>query len=253
MNWLDILLLIIIAASVAGSFRKGLSREIIHLASVVLALLSACWFYGTVGSYLTSYLSSPQIANFIGFALVFAAVIALGHAVSYVVGRFLKITGLSIFDHLLGAVFGALRGALISVALIMAIMVFFSAGHRPDSVVNSRIAPYVVEVARAFAAMAPHELKEGFRKSYGEVKAAWEGAVKRGSRVVPCPPNKFFASICEPRTRFEQRGVSPRAARSAVRGEPSHCGASRSFHRAPNQAVTGLDPGWNHIQNERQI
>jgi len=185
MNWLDILLLIIIAASVAGSFRKGLSREIIGLVSVVLALLLACWFYGSAGLYLTPYLSSRQLANFIGFALVFVGVITLGHAVGYVVGRFLKITGLSIFDHLLGAVFGVVRGALMSVALIMAIMAFSPADHRPDSVVKSRIAPYVVEVARAFAAMAPHELKEGFQKSYGDVKAAWEGAVKRESRADP--------------------------------------------------------------------
>ena len=186
MNWLDILLLIVIAASVAGSFRRGLSREIIHLASVVLALLLACWFYAYAGSYFAPYLSSRQLANFIGFALVFVAVIAVGHAVSYVVGRFLKITGLSIFDHLLGAAFGVLRGVLISVALIMAIMAFSPAGQRPDSVVNSRIAPYVMGAARAFAAMAPHELKEGFQKSYGDVKAAWEGAAKRGSWVSGC-------------------------------------------------------------------
>jgi membrane protein required for colicin V production len=185
MNWLDILVLIIIAASVAGSFRKGLSREIIHLASVVLALFLACWFYGAAGSYLAPYLSSRQLANFFGFVIVLFAVIVLGHAVSSVVGRFLKITGLSFFDHLLGAAFGVVRGVLISVALIMAIMAFSPTNHRPDSVVNSRIAPYAVEAARAFAAMAPHELKEGFQKSYGDVKAAWEGAVKRGSRVDP--------------------------------------------------------------------
>ena len=77
---------------------------------------------------LAPYLSSRGLANFAGFLLVFCGVLLAGHLVSYVVGKFLKVTGLSIFDHLLGAVFGALRGLLISVALIMAIMAF-SQGH----------------------------------------------------------------------------------------------------------------------------
>jgi membrane protein required for colicin V production len=182
MNWLDVVLLAILAASVAMSFRKGLSREIIGLASVVLAILMGIWFYGTAGALLTPYLSSRALANFAGFLLVFCGVMLAGHLVSYIVGRFLKVTGLSIFDHLLGAVFGALRGLLISVALIMAIMAISQGDKPPSSVVNSRTAPYMVDAARAFAAMAPHELKEGFRKTYGLVKAAWEKALEEGIR-----------------------------------------------------------------------
>ena len=42
------------------------------------------------------------------------------------------------------------------------------------------MAPYVVDAARLFVAMAPHELKEGFRKTYAQVKAAWENALRKG-------------------------------------------------------------------------
>jgi membrane protein required for colicin V production len=182
MNWLDVVLLVIFAASVAMSFRKGLSREVIGLASVVLAIVLGIWFYGTAGAFLVPYLSSRALANFAGFLLVFCGVLLAGHLVSYVVGRFLKVTGLSIFDHLFGTVFGAVRGILISVALIMAIMAFSQGDKPPSSVVQSRTAPYMVDAARAFAAMAPHELKEGFRKTYALVKSAWEKALEEGIR-----------------------------------------------------------------------
>jgi membrane protein required for colicin V production len=178
MNWLDVIVLAILAVSVALSFRKGLTREVVGLASVVLAILLGIWFYGTAGALLLPYLSSRALANFAGFLLVFGGVMLVGHLVSYVVGRFLKVTGLSIFDHLLGACFGALRGILIAVALIMAIMAFSQGDKPPSSVVNSRTAPYVVDAARAFAALAPHELKEGFRKTYGMVKTAWGKALE---------------------------------------------------------------------------
>ena len=54
MNWLDVIVLLIVAASVFTSFRKGLSREIIGLVSVVLALMLGIWFYGTAGAFLAS-------------------------------------------------------------------------------------------------------------------------------------------------------------------------------------------------------
>ena len=182
MNWLDVVVLAILAVSVALSFRKGLSREVIGLASVVLAILLGIWFYGTAGSLLAPYLSSHGLANFAGFLLVFCGVMLLGHLVSYTVGKFLKVTGLSIFDHLLGAVFGALRGILIAVALIMAIMAFSQGDKPPSSVVHSCTAPYVVDAARGFAALAPRELKDGFRKTYGLVKSAWGKALDQGIR-----------------------------------------------------------------------
>ncbi|MBZ5622461.1 MAG: CvpA family protein [Acidobacteriia bacterium] len=185
MNWLDAVLLVILAVSVLTSFRKGLSREVIGLAAVVLALLFGIWFYGPVGSLVLPYLSSRSAANFAGFILVFFGVVLLGSVVSYVVGRFLRVTGLSIFDHALGAVFGVVRGTLIAVALIMGIMAFSPGDKPPESVVNSRMAPYEVDAARVIVSMAPHELREGFRKTYAQVKTAWDHALEKGIRSVP--------------------------------------------------------------------
>jgi membrane protein required for colicin V production len=111
----------------------------------------------------------------------------VGGLVSLVVGRFLSVTGLSIFDHLLGAVFGLVRGVLIGVALVMGIMAFSSAS---GPVVHSRLAPYVVEAAHVVSKMAPHEVREGFRKTYAEVKSAWGKTLEDGIRKLPRPEKK---------------------------------------------------------------
>jgi membrane protein required for colicin V production len=182
MNWLDIVLLIIVAASVITSFRKGLSREVIGLASVVIALVAGTWFYGTVGSFFAPYTSSRALANFAGFFVVFCVVALLGSLVSFAAGKFLKVTGLSFFDHLLGAGFGVVRAAVIGVALVMGIMAFSPGPKAPDVVVHSRLAPYAAAGARVFAAMAPNELKEGFRKTYAQVRSAWGKAIEKGTQ-----------------------------------------------------------------------
>jgi len=185
MNWLDIVLLLILAWSIATSLRNGLTREILGLATVVLALLLSLWFYGTAGGYLAPYASSRSLANLAGFLVVFAAVMLLGSLVGFVLGKLLKVTGLSIVDHLLGAAFGAVRGTLIAVVLIMAIMAFSSGDRPPDSVVRSRFAPYVTGAAHVLASIAPHELKEGFRRTYGQVKAAWGDVIDKGLGSAP--------------------------------------------------------------------
>ena len=185
MNWLDIVLLVIVAASMLTSLRKGLSREIIGLVATILAIVLGIWFYGIAGAWFEPYLSSRAAAHFAGFVLVFVGVLLLGVAVSAAVGKFLKATGLSLFDHVLGAVFGLARGVLVAIALVMGIMAFSATGNPPKSVVESRTAPYVVDAARLIASMAPHELREGFRKSYAQVKSAWEKTLEDGIRKLP--------------------------------------------------------------------
>jgi membrane protein required for colicin V production len=182
MNWLDILILAIVAVSVLTSLRKGFSREIIGLVAVVLALLLGFWFYGIPAAYLAPYLSTQGIANFAGFFVVFCFILALGAVAGAVAGRFLKATGLSFFDRLLGAGFGLIRGTLIALALVTGLMAFSQKNAPPEAIVQSKCAPYVTGAADVVAAMAPHELKEGFRKTYAQVKAAWQGAVQRGQQ-----------------------------------------------------------------------
>jgi membrane protein required for colicin V production len=187
MNWLDVVLLIALAASVISSFRKGLTREVIGLVSVLLALVLGAWLYGSAGSFLLPYVSSRWVANFVGFMIMFGGVMLAGAVVSFTAGKMLKFTGLSVFDHMLGAGFGVVRGVLISTALVMAIMAFSPDGDPPSSVVRSRLAPYVVDTARVFAAMAPRELKDGFRRTYSQVKGVWANAVNRGLSSVNNP------------------------------------------------------------------
>lgn len=188
MNWLDVVLLILMLLSVVAAFRKGLTREIVGLISCLAALVLGAWFYGMVGGVLEPYVSSRGVANFCGFLIVFCGVMLAGSLAGLLLGRLLKVVGLSFFDRLLGAGFGAVRGLLLAVALVLALMAFtpgVKADSPPPSVVNSRFAPYVIDAARLFAAAAPRELKEGFRKSYEQVKSSWEHALKKGVRESP--------------------------------------------------------------------
>ncbi len=53
---------------------------------------------------------------------------------------------------------------MLAIAVVMSAMAFSRGDRPPDAIVESRLAPYVVGMARAVASVAPYDLKEGFHK-----------------------------------------------------------------------------------------
>jgi len=77
----------------------------------------------------------------------------------------------------LGAAFGIVRGLLFSLALVTIMVAFApgsSAASPPSAVVQSRLAPYVMEASHVLTAIAPHDLKTEFQKRYDQVKQQWD-------------------------------------------------------------------------------
>jgi hypothetical protein len=84
----------------------------------------------------------------------------------------------------MGAAFGVARGVIVCVALITAIVAFApgkDAKSPPASVVQSRLAPFLIDAARAATMAAPIELREEFARRYEQVKRIWEDALSGGS------------------------------------------------------------------------
>jgi membrane protein required for colicin V production len=183
LNWLDIVLLAVLAFSVFRSFRRGFTREITGLAAALCALVLGMWFYGLAGSYVRPYVGSVRMANLLGFAIVVLLILVAGSLVGMIVSRFLRTIGLSFFDRLLGAGFGLIRGLLIAITLLTAYTAFGPPAEtadgkpaEPKAVLNSRIAPWILEASHYFVAIAPMDLKQSFGRQYSEIKALLEKA-----------------------------------------------------------------------------
>ncbi len=172
LNWLDIVFAILLIASVVEGLKKGLTRTAIGLASVLVGLACALWFYGTVGAFFGTHVVRSW-ANVLGFLIVFVGLILLGALLAALIAKLLKLAHLSWLDRLLGGAFGVLRGALVC-AVIVAVMMAFSPKPPPGSVARSRLAPYVMGTARIVVYAAPHEFSEGFHRSYEKLRALWE-------------------------------------------------------------------------------
>jgi membrane protein required for colicin V production len=169
---LDLLVVIVIGSSVAAGLVAGFARVSIGFIAAILGVVFGFWFYGVPAGWVHRYVHSVAISNFIGFLLVFWAILAIGALFAKVTSKLFKWTGLSWLDRLLGGAFGMVRGALIAVVMI-AVLLAFTPKPMPNWMVNSRVLPYATEASSAIAALAPNAIKNALRESIVELRRLW--------------------------------------------------------------------------------
>lgn len=139
-SYIDLIIIGIIAFSVIVSLLRGFVREVMSLASWVVAFLVANNFYPYLANYLTQ-IQSEYLRDGAAIAILFVATLIIGSIVNYVISQLVDKTGLSGTDRVLGACFGLLRGVLIVAALLFFVDTFTNFS-QSDWWKNSKLIPH---------------------------------------------------------------------------------------------------------------
>ena len=119
MTWVDDAICAVLLISVIAGALRGFTREVFSLIAWVAAFWLA-WRFGTdAGSMLGSHIGNAGLRLYVGYALVFIAVLLVGALASALLVRLVKSSGLASTDRSLGAGLGLLRGLLLVTAAIM--------------------------------------------------------------------------------------------------------------------------------------
>ncbi|HLS97443.1 MAG: CvpA family protein [Porticoccaceae bacterium] len=119
MNWADWAIVAIIGFSVLISLVRGFIREALSLVVWVCAFVAASMFYVKGGAWFDAVIPTPSLRYITAWVVIFAGVLIAGAIVNFLIGQLVKSTGLGGTDRLLGMVFGALRGGIIVLALLI--------------------------------------------------------------------------------------------------------------------------------------
>jgi membrane protein required for colicin V production len=182
-NWVDFLLLSVVGISILGGLKGGFARVGIGFAAAILGIFFGVWCYGIVGAYFLDYVSSHALASLLGFGVIFLSAVLAGGIVGHLVAKFFKWAGLTWFDRLLGGAFGALRGAVVAIALATMLLAF-APSPPPKSVTDSKLLPYFAGFSDLMAALTPHEVKDAFQSTKEKAEKAWA----EKARLHPEPP-----------------------------------------------------------------
>ncbi len=169
MTVLDYFVLLIVVASVASGATKGIIRVVTSVALTVAGLVLAAYSYKYAASVLRIFVAA-RLADLLGFVAVFLLVLVAGSLLSWWLRRGLKRGRLGWVDHLLGAVFGFLRGWLICSVIYLALTAFPG---KPEAVQRAAFGPALLEGTRVVAYLTSRELRERFLNGYETVKQLW--------------------------------------------------------------------------------
>ncbi len=121
MNWLDIVIVLLLALAVWQGWRQGVVTQILGLAALALGIFLAWRYGGAIGSWLGM---EDVVARVAGFAIVLVAVVVGVVLIGRATRGLFRIVGLGVFDNVLGVLFSAFKMVLF-VGLFMMIFGFF--------------------------------------------------------------------------------------------------------------------------------
>lgn len=153
---LDIAIVIIMVISIGIGFARGLVKEAMSIASLMVAVWAAFNFGAAAGTLSSSWLSSADLQLWFGRILTFIVVLLLGGLLSWAVAKLVRLSVLSGTDRVLGMIFGLGRGAVLIALVVM--MGQYADMQETDWWQDSFFMPYAEYVADWLRVMGPRGL-----------------------------------------------------------------------------------------------
>ena len=160
MNWVDGVVLAVLALSAIVALFRGLVQEVLGIGAWVGAAFAALALQPVLSPVLLASVEAPWIADAIALVGVFVVVLVVLKVVIAMVARRVQDSALGGTDRALGMVFGLARGAfLVVVAYILGGMVLREPGSWPEPVREARSLPLVADGARRLMDQLPPDYR----------------------------------------------------------------------------------------------
>jgi membrane protein required for colicin V production len=117
MNWLDIVILVVLAIAVIVGLKFGLIKTVLLLVGIIVGVVLAGHYSGPLGERLT-FISSAGVAKGVAFAIIMLAVLAVAAIAAALLTWAARLVMLGWVNRLGGAILGLFLGAFFCGALL---------------------------------------------------------------------------------------------------------------------------------------
>ena len=124
MNWLDIVILVCLVVPVFIGLKIGLIKAVLSLVGLIIGVVLASNLYKPLANIM-GFISNENVANIIALIIILLVVMVAATIAVRLLKFIASVTMLGWVDHLGGAIFGFLLGAILWSALLATWVKFF--------------------------------------------------------------------------------------------------------------------------------
>lgn len=162
MNWIDLIIIAIVAFFTVKSSIRGLISEICSVIAIIAGFFIASSHYIELGDKLHTLITNSGVRYLLSFIAIFILVyfgfILLGFAGK----KIMKISLLGWFDHLAGGILGLAKGVF--VVSVLAILITSFLPKKAALIKESKTYKYFKRPTELILALSPYTLRSSFEK-----------------------------------------------------------------------------------------
>ncbi len=159
MNWLDIVIVLVIAFFAGTAFSAGLIREVVTLVSAVVGIVVAGLFYDDLARDVLVFIDNRDTARVVSFLTLLGAVYLAGQLIAIMLKQVAAILLLGWVDHIGGALFGLLKGLIVVEVLLILLVTFPRLGLESD-IDGSALASVFLDAVPVLLFVLPDEFEQ---------------------------------------------------------------------------------------------
>ena len=153
MNWLDIVILVVVVIAIFLGLRIGIIKAALSLAGVIVGVILAGRFYVPLSEQLT-FIPKADVAKVVAFAIILIVVMIIAGVAAKLLKWAASAMLLGWVNHLGGAVFGFVLGAILCGALLAICTKFLGI---TEIISESSLAAILLDRFPAVLALLPDE------------------------------------------------------------------------------------------------
>jgi membrane protein required for colicin V production len=119
MTWFDYAVLLIVGLSALIAVIRGFVREVLSLASWIIAFVVASALSGQMAPMLPAASPNDSLRMLAAFLVVFCATLLGMIVITLAIVELIRIAGLGFLDRVLGLLFGLVRGVMVVVTAVL--------------------------------------------------------------------------------------------------------------------------------------
>lgn len=163
-QWLDVILVAVMLISAFLAMLRGLTREMLSIASWALAALAALLAYLNWRDNIRQFIDPPALADGVLVVTVFAIVLVLVSLGTARLSDRVLDSRVGAIDRTLGFVFGLVRGLLLVVIAYELANAIIQKETMPGWVTQARSLPVIEKTGRAIMSLLPDNPASIFQK-----------------------------------------------------------------------------------------